>query len=164
LGEEIIYPKLYRYRGPGAEDKYIEFVEKNLGVKFPPLYIECVKQGDFGRIKDDCFWVTNPYSDEYPNEMMQGSLGAFTSFNPLGVNVLTDALDLPYFFPKGLLPISDDGGGNYVCFDYRKSGWNDPNPPVVFWIHDAAEDKSIAFVANNFGEFLLKLVPNCDDE
>jgi len=159
-----MYHELDYSRGPGAEDKYIEFVEKNLGVKFPLKYIECVKQADCCTIKDDCFWITNLYSEKDPKTMIQCNLGEFTSFDPNQYNILKRMFYLPDFFPKGLLPISDDGGGNLVCFDYRESGWHDPNPPMVCWMHEWEEDKSIVFVANNFEELLLKLEPNCDDE
>lgn len=62
----------------------------------------------------------------------------------------------PEFFPEGLVAFSEDGGGNYICFDYRQ-GKKNSDPSVVFWNHEAEIGKDVSFVAINFEVFLSML-------
>ncbi|HCU07139.1 MAG TPA: hypothetical protein DIC42_06155 [Holosporales bacterium] len=60
----------------------------------------------------------------------------------------------PEFFPKGFIPFSEDGGGNYICFDYRTCS---ENPLIVYWDHGIEENEGIFFLADSFEEFLSML-------
>jgi hypothetical protein len=65
-------------------------------------------------------------------------------------------------FTLGLIAFTEDGGGNYICFDYRK-GKDDPDPPIVFWDHEFhSGGEEPFFVARNFAEFLSLLRPCAD--
>ena len=59
----------------------------------------------------------------------------------------------PEFFPKGLVAFGEDGGGDFICFDYRE-GKDNPNPPIVYWRHDANEGEDVSFIAKDFETFI----------
>lgn len=44
-------------------------------------------------------------------------------------------LDAGYFFPKNLLPIADDPGGNQICISLADKTFGQ----VYFWAHDEGE-------------------------
>ena len=86
-----------------------------------------------------------------------------THHREIGNNEILDAIkNPPEFFPKGLIPFSQDGGGNYLCFDYRNYK---ENPPIVFWHHAIEENEGIFYLANSFEEFInsLKSEEELDD-
>jgi hypothetical protein len=61
--------------------------------------------------------------------------------------------------PRNVYPISEDGGGNLICLDYRKYP---ENIFVVLWHHemfyeDGKNYNKIEFIANSFDEFINKL-------
>jgi hypothetical protein len=74
----------------------------------------------------------------------------------IGQNEILDhVLNPPEFFPKGLIPFAPDGGGNYICFDYRKCK---ENPPIVFWHHEVEENEGVFYLSDSFDEFIDSLV------
>jgi hypothetical protein len=70
--------------------------------------------------------------------------------------------DIKYRFEDGLIPFGDNGGGDLICFDYRKNRDTD-NPPVVIWNHDMGFDHRVVFIANSFEEFIDMLHEPNDD-
>ena len=57
---------------------------------------------------------------------------------------------------ENVIPITDDTGNCWYCFDYNQ----DPkNPPIVFIVGDYEKDdpRSIIRVADNFTQLLQKL-------
>ena len=122
----------------------IQAVEKYASIILPDLYKALMLQHNGG--------YTKSLSVEYQNEAGIATYG-FEMMMPLVssndcVGILEYLKD--EILPKGLIPFSDDGGGNFLCFDYRKS---DQNPSIVLWIHD----ESIHFIAHNFDDFLKML-------
>ena len=67
-----------------------------------------------------------------------------------------------YKFEDGLIPFGDNGGGDMICFDYRKDRSTD-NPPIVIWNHDMGLEHRVVFIANNFEEF-INMLHKCEDE
>ena len=63
---------------------------------------------------------------------------------------------IEYRFEDGLIPFGENGGGDYICFDYRHDKTTD-NPPIVIWNHDMGLKHRVVFVANNFEEFINML-------
>ena len=53
----------------------------------------------------------------------------------------------------------ENGGGDYICFDYSIDGFQDKDPPVVLWLHENSEGQDIIDLAINFQSFLDKLEP-----
>ena len=60
----------------------------------------------------------------------------------------------PEFFPQGLISFAPDGGGNYICFDYRNCK---ENPPIVFWHHEVEENEGVFPLADSFDQFIDSL-------
>lgn len=68
-----------------------------------------------------------------------------------------DLFKFYHYFDRWLIPFGENGGGDFICFDYRENHKTD-NPPIIFWSHDAANpDGRISFIANNFEEFINML-------
>lgn len=57
--------------------------------------------------------------------------------------------------PAGLVPFSDDTGGNNLAFDFRGGG----DPTVVFVDHETAERGDLLAVAPDFATLLASLGP-----
>ncbi len=62
----------------------------------------------------------------------------------------------PEFFPEGLIAFAETGGGDSICFDYRESRDN-PNPPIVYWDHEADAGKDVSFISKDLKSFLSML-------
>jgi SMI1-KNR4 cell-wall len=140
--------------GQGANSYYIDFVEQNLKVNFPKNFINLVKKTDQGTLKNPYFNYTDPYT----KKMRVSAVGAFSSFNPKAdYNILRQYFLMPSFFPRHLIPFAEVGNGDLICFDYSIDGFEDLNPPIVYWIHDNPEGYEIADVAINFEEFINNL-------
>jgi cell wall assembly regulator SMI1 len=61
--------------------------------------------------------------------------------------------------PAGLLPIADDGTGNYVCFRY---GAGKTSPDIVLWFHEEADPScAIMPIASSFTD-LIQRIQNSD--
>ena len=63
---------------------------------------------------------------------------------------------IEYRFEDGLIPFGDNGGGDMICFDYRKDRTTN-DPPIVIWNHDMGLKYRVVFIANNFEEFINML-------
>lgn len=131
----------------------ISLFEQNENIKLPTVYKEMVRIYDGGTLARNIFTYKNNGSvDEncvgYFLCWQSETLGHYYSYLQ---NVYNDP---PEFFPKKLIPFAPDGGGNYICFDYRIC---QENPPVVFWHHEVEENEGIFMIANSFDEFLYNL-------
>jgi hypothetical protein len=51
--------------------------------------------------------------------------------------------------PQGVIPIADDGGGDFVCFRYTAA-----QPSVVYWHHGG---RSVVPLSDSFSGFLEML-------
>ena len=67
-----------------------------------------------------------------PGERSLGLLGAFHGLRDL--------------YPAGIVPFSDDTGGNFMAFDYRAGG----EPAVVFVDHETAGEAGLVPAAPSF--------------
>lgn len=128
-------------------------VLKLLGVNFPKTFYELLKCNDGGYPNPDSFI----YFDQDFDERIGGCIAAFL---PLSENLYGNLLSIhknpPEFFPNGLIAFAEDGGGNFICFDYREGKDND-NPPIVFWNHAADIGKDVSLIENSFDEFVNSL-------
>jgi SMI1-KNR4 cell-wall len=64
--------------------------------------------------------------------------------------------------PSFLIAFSDDGGGNYFCFDTRAA--SESEAPVVVWDHELDEDQTPDLVAPSFVEWLRRELEERIDE
>jgi hypothetical protein len=56
--------------------------------------------------------------------------------------------------PAGVVPFGADGGGDYFCFDFRKSN---AFPEVVYWSHELPISEGLQPVARTFTDLLNRL-------
>ncbi len=147
---------IWRYAGDEASEKAIRHAESCLGVRFPADYRECVREHGGGAPDPSGFVVSSGASGTF-----RSSVGVLLSLDPQEPeNVVTTATDLRIDrgLPEGLVPIINDGSGDYVCLDYR----DDPSaaaPRVVFWSKSASGGPEFFDLAATFDEFLRKLEP-----
>jgi hypothetical protein len=152
----MIHNTWSNYDGLKADPKQLEKTQKKIGVVFPKEYIEIVLICD-GGIPENCsFKVMQNHS-----VIFSTGLGALLKINKDKFSVLNEYLDPPEFFPKGLVAFGENGGGDYICFDYRE-GKHLLDPPIVYWDHEGDDGEDVYFIANNFKEFLEKLEPDSD--
>lgn len=147
--------KIVKGLGKGASSQYIDFVEKNLQLKFPESFLNCIRQTDSGEPECLLFKYLEPTTKKIRTD--SASFISFLPENPY--NILRSNLMLPEFFPKKLIVIMENGGGDYICFDYSIDGFHDKDPPVVLWLHENPEGEDVVDLAINFQSFLDKLEP-----
>lgn len=121
------------------------------GVTFPADYRECVRVNHGGRPKPNHFVV--------PGQTVAwgscvASLLTLDWRRSENVWASLAILAVDKQLPDGLFPFAEDGGGDFLCLDFR--GGSDC-PRVVYWSHDIGGDDSVVSVANSFSELLLML-------
>jgi cell wall assembly regulator SMI1 len=136
----------------GADDADIRFVEEQFGIIFPIDFVECVKKCNGGNPKRSDFKYVDP--DWGPRV---SCVGALLSFD-LGrrYNILESCKLLSGQLPENIIPFAEDGGGNYICFDYREKP-DSNSPKVVYWHHEKQLEKSITYLSESFTDFLARL-------
>jgi hypothetical protein len=140
-----------------SKDRF-SFLEEKMGVVFPKIYKETIKECDGGYPLRNTF----KYLRADSNKVREDCIGAFSRVNDCEyINILERYLNPPEFFPKDLIAFGENGGGDFICFDYRQ-GKDNPNPPIVFWNHEAEEGKDVSFIAKNFEEFIDMLYEDED--
>lgn len=118
-------------------------VQTELGVVFPDDYKECVRRCNGGRPLKNAFVVQDPDIGRSVS-----GIGVLLSFaEDDSENILKTYRLLSPFLPKGAIPVSDDGGGDFVCLDYSSGG----SPTVGYWNHGESE---LVPLAPSFSEFL----------
>ena len=147
--------------------KYITEIEYINSVRLNPAYVKFILQHNGAMLETDTFDFYNPNrsihdSDYFCFVKIESIQDTINTLLTVGSNDFVE--DIGYFFEK-IIPFGDNGGGDYICFDYRKC--NTDNPPIILWFHDAnPTDARVAFVADNFEEFVNMLYEdsNLDDE
>ena len=145
--EDIIWDDYHK----AVDDEVIGYVEDQLNIRLPPDYIKCVKKNHGGHPVNLSFKYEHPYIG-----VVTSSLAELISFDLHSkYNILKIYKMLSDQIPEGIIPFGDDGGGDYMCFDYRSVNSGErPAPSVVYWSHEVEPEKSIIFLANNFTGFL----------
>jgi len=141
---------------PASEDELVA-VEGALGYKLPSDYRDFAKHFSGGSPNETDF--------EFPDgeiEIFHASVGEFFNLHDGDERNLVRWLRRTEFFPEHLIPVAGDGGGNYVCLDYRSAGV----PTVVFWhAGRPGMTNNISFVASTFSDFVgLLHLPNDAEE
>ena len=122
---------------------------KDFPFALPNSYLEILKKQD---------GVSISYEFQYYDHCLKRKIGTgigviFGLDSDDEENLLKQYHTLPDFFPKNLVPFGEDGGGDFICFDYRHDAYTN-NPPVVYWSHENEEGEDISFLAKDFKEFL----------
>ena len=140
-----------------SEDKKIDnfpnilSFEKKKNIVFPAYYKKLV------RFKDGGLLVKDLFDYQYKNETFRNCVGDFLCWQKETSEysfIIDQINDPPEFFPNDLIPFAPDGGGNYICFDYRNCR---EDPPIVYWDHGIEENEGIFHLADSFEEFLSML-------
>ncbi len=127
----------------GAELEVIQLAEKKLGVKFPEVYKQFLK--DFGYLNFEALQVFGIVNNELIDE----------SGVPDGIWYTLDER-LRYNFPNELLIIADFGIGELYCLDLSS---NNEYGKVIAYIPGYDDNEQIReVIADNFGEFLYKQI------
>lgn len=133
---------------PPVDDSRVEAVERSLAVRFPTDYRSCVKQCHGGRPAKREFDV------HAAGLKFRSSLAVLLSFSEENSeNILNTCKDLEGQLPKGIVPFAEDGGGDYMCFDFRSNETAD-NPGIIYWHRSGLPENEFSFLANTFSEFL----------
>jgi cell wall assembly regulator SMI1 len=163
--------------GEPPTDARIADVERAFGVRFPAPYLSLIRMCDGGEPQDCCFSVKHPGgSREWKYGF--GRLLSFRAPMPRAIrrrmstepdawrgvteepwsSIEEYAEALPPGMEHGLVPFSDNGLGDFLCFDYRRDRLNH-DPAIVLWLHEFTDDDPVVRLADNFEQFLSKLGP-----
>ena len=130
-------------------DHVIDGAEMLFGVKYPATYRQLIREfsGSYGDVD---FRVDRPSPGfDYC------SVGLILSLLPCSSESVYGTLSTwPEHDLSGrIIPFGVDGGGNYVCFDYRES----EVPQIVLYFHELPGEDGIMRVCDTFDEFLGRL-------
>src|SRR3954471_8292620 len=104
----------WRYTTDPLSEKAIKSAERALGVEFPPDYRACVRENHGGAPEPSGFVV-----EVEPGRTEARTVGLLLTLDTREPeNVVRTRSETPGL-PDGLVPIMDDGGGDFVCLDYR---------------------------------------------
>lgn len=144
--------------GAGPSDEIISFIEDNIGINFPKSFLRCIKMCEEGRPEKYIFSFKN-----FLGKQEKSCLSAFLGFSPKNkYNILRNYLMYFYRFHPYFVPFAAVGNGDFIGFDYSIEGFEDSNPPIVYFDHEQPSEQSISTIAINFETFLEKL--ESDDE
>ncbi len=136
-------------------DDQIDGAERLLCVKFPPSY-RAVAKGYGSSFGDVEFLVDRPAEG-----FDRCGVGLILSLLAESRNSVYSVMGVwqEHQLSARLIPIAEDGGGNYLCLDYRKAD----EPEVIFYFQELPGDDGIIFVCQTFDEFLTRLVDPADE-
>lgn len=134
---------------PSPTEDQIAFVEGLIGAKLPASYIDFLLFSNGGK----------PAVPHYFYDRTEGSRYDWRVDLFFHISSDLDSLDNVVWnyqhwgaAPREVLPIAEDGLGNYVCLDLTEPG----KDRVILWVHD---DPDLPFleVADSFEEFIDSL-------
>jgi len=144
-----------------AAQERIDYVSRVVGVTFPKSFVNLMRECDGGTLEKRNFFFYN-ISVSFE---MGSCISFFLSFTQTayeGDNILGFIESKINHLPEGVVPFGSNGGGDYICFDYRKDR-QELDPEIVYWFRGAPEGKSISFVAKSFDAF-IEMLHGDDDE
>jgi hypothetical protein len=138
--------------GPLSQKRLYAF-ERKAQIRLPPDYCEFLLEHNGGQPAPSFFWIK-------PDEDGSGVYQFYGLYDdPVHLSIETYTGEERYRIPISLLPIGDDGMGNYICLGISSSNFGE----VFFLDHDLHPYdepdslEGIKKVANSFTEFLLSL-------
>lgn len=141
----------WKYSEPEIDEEQINEIEKVLFVQFPLDYKICAKKYHGGSPVKRKFTFHDKYG------CIGSLLGGLLSLNqdsPEYIVTISKYLQDQGF--ENIIPFAINGGGDYICFDYRNKTGSDA-PEIVYWNHEESGDDAIVFLSNTFYEFLQTL-------
>lgn len=143
----------------------INRIEKSYNIALPRLYVNFIIFHNEARLFSRVFG----YDDPNRHSGRNADSIAFENVNDIQeiINLIKSGEEpdwpIEYRFEDGLIPFGDNGGGDLICFDYRKDRETD-NPPIVIWNHDMGLEHRVVFIAPNFEEFINMLHESNDED
>ena len=136
-----------------AEPQHLEGAEVLLGIAFPASYKALMREFS-GADGDAEFPVPG---SEHPM-----GIGHWLSLSPWSELSIWTCLATwsEHELPSRLIPVGEDGGGNLICLDYRRS----PDPTVTLWFHELNGEDALWEITANFDAFLRSLREPGSDE
>lgn len=132
----------------------LDGAELLLGVRLPKAFRE------IAAIHDGC---SGDAEFQIPDgaRLSPAGIGLWLSFRPWSRDSVWSWLSLwgEHALPGLVVPFGEDGGGNLVCLDYRKTA----KPSVCFWFHELAGEEGLYPVAPSFEAWLESVVPAEDE-
>lgn len=131
------------------QDHQLCGAETLLGITFPDAYRTLVREfgGAYGDVDFDV---------EFPSPGFETcSMGLLLSLDPCSRDSIWSRMIVweEYELSPKVIPFGEDGGGNYICFDYREAN----EPKIVFYFHELAGDDGIMVACSSFERFLENL-------
>lgn len=121
--------------GQGAEEAEVNEAFARLGVNVRGGYRRFLRRFGWGGVEDIELFGLGP---DVP------------SFLHLVSITESERSEMSPALPAHLVPVMNDGGGNFYCLDARVPD----EPPMVFWDHTAGEDQQPEQVAPDFVSWL----------
>lgn len=129
------------------DDPAVVAVENRLGVTLPQDFVAIAKQCHGGHPRQNRFVYENP--DMGP---VATCFAELLSFDLTYKDNIVETRDyLSNWLPSGIIPFAADGGGDYICFDYRRS---ETSPTVLYWAHEWDLADSLIPLCATFSDFL----------
>ncbi len=138
--------------GAKIDEQVIELIEAKLKHRFPQDFRAVILECHGGHPKPACFSYYDPDIGS-----VETSVAELLSFDlKCRNNIVRTCRALSDWLPSGVIPFVSEGGGDFVCFDYR--GHEEGMAPVVvYWSHEREPETSIIFLCSTFSEFLKML-------
>lgn len=142
---------------PELTDEEIRRVEKELGLGFPEDYRDIVRQHSGAVPTRTDFTYRHPVTGKLRGDGLAHLL-------PLRSEEKSSVLAVMGWLgdqlPERVVPVGGNGGGNYICLDYRRGA----PPGVSLWLHEETIEGCLVPLAGSFTEFLEMLSDPQDDE
>jgi hypothetical protein len=131
-------------------ERVLRGAELLFGFNFPADYRECVRVNHGAHPEPGGFTVPGPR----PWGSVLGVLLTLDWRRRENVWALLASLAVDAQLPDGLFPIAEDGGGDFLCLDFRA----DPDhPAVAYWSHEVGGDEGVVPIAGSFTGLLALL-------
>lgn len=124
-----------------------------LGIRLPADFRECLRMNHGAQPETDEF-EAGPLGDRW-----EGNVGQLLTLDPRQPSNLFSVLAnlaVDSQLPDLVVPIAEDGGGNFLCLDYR-SDTSRSTPSVAFWFHELPGEDGVVSIAPPWSTFLTML-------
>lgn len=140
----------WRNGGSPGNPNQLKEIEATLDVSFPEDFCRLILSHQGGV----------PHKNSFIVPAVSGAfgscVGAFLWIEKENDDSIEIAIRNLEFLPSGFVPFADDGGGNYICFNYNKLNV-DHSSTVVYWNRSASPKDQVIQLCSTFCEFLSML-------
>ena len=139
----------FQHTDEDVSDGVIEAAEKLFDIRYPDAYRTIIR--DFSGAHGDVEFRVDALEPGFDF----CSVGLIYSLLPWCADSIYSVLSSwpEHGLSNRIIPIGEDGAGNYLCFDYRQS----KTPKIVFYFHELHGVDGIIEVCDSFAEFLERL-------